>query len=50
MAALPRQLFTNAQIPTCTWFLTKGIDNEMVSNEKKRGRREEFLFNKAHNL
>lgn len=40
MLALPAQLFTNAQIPACVWFLTK--------NKKARGkfrdRRGEVLF------
>lgn len=50
MVALPGQLFTNTQIPACIWFLTKDKANGMVRNEKKRDRREEFLFIDARNL
>jgi len=48
--ALPGQLFTNTQIPACSWFLTRDKANGMVRNEKKRDRREEFLFIDARNL
>ena len=50
MVALPGQLFTNTQIPACIWFLTRDKANGMVRNEKKRDRREEFLFIDARNL
>jgi type I restriction enzyme M protein len=50
MVALPGQLFTNTQIPACIWFLTWDKANGMVRNEKKRDRREEFLFIDARNL
>ena len=50
MVALPGQLFTNTQIPACIWFLTKDKANGMVRSEKKRDRREEFLFIDARNL
>ena len=43
-------MFTNTQIPACIWFLTKDKANGMVRNEKKRDRREEFLFIDARNL
>src|SRR5690606_13107229 len=44
MVAVPGQLFTNTQIPACIWFLTKDKANGMVRDEKKRDRRQEFLF------
>ena len=50
IVALPGQLFTNTQIPACIWFLTRDKANGMVRNEKKRDRREEFLFIDARNL
>ena len=50
MVALPGQLFTNTQIPACIWFLTKDKANGLVLNEKKRDRRNEFLFIDARNL
>ncbi|MEZ5554520.1 type I restriction-modification system subunit M [Haliea sp.] len=50
MVALPGQLFTNTQIPACIWFLTRDKANGLVRNEKKRDRRQEFLFIDARNL
>lgn len=50
MVALPGQLFTNTQIPACIWFLTKDKANGLVLNDKKRDRRNEFLFIDARNL
>lgn len=50
MVALPGQLFTNTQIPACIWLLTKDKANGMVRDEKKRDRRQEFLFIDARNL
>lgn len=50
MVALPGQLFTNTQIPACIWFLTRDKANGMVRSEKKRDRREEFLFIDARGL
>jgi type I restriction enzyme M protein len=50
MVALPGQLFTNTQIPACIWLLTRDKANGMARNEKKRDRREEFLFIDARNL
>ncbi|ODN67164.1 type I restriction-modification system subunit M [Methylophaga muralis] len=50
MVALPGQLFTNTQIPACIWYLTKDKANGLVLNEKKRDRRNEFLFIDARNL
>jgi type I restriction enzyme M protein len=50
MVALPGQLFTNTQIPACIWFLTKDKSNGLVRSEKKRDRRNEFLFIDARNL
>lgn len=50
MVALPGQLFTNTQIPACIWFLTKDKVNGLVLNQKKRNRRDEFLFIDARNL
>ncbi|RUO22611.1 restriction endonuclease subunit M [Aliidiomarina iranensis] len=50
MVALPGQLFTNTQIPACIWFLRKDKTNGMVRSEKKRDRRNEFLFIDARNL
>lgn len=50
MVALPGQLFTNTQIPACIWFLTRDKANGVVRKEKKRDRRQEFLFIDARNL
>lgn len=50
MVALPGQLFTNTQIPACIWFLTRDKANGLVRQEKKRDRRQEFLFIDARNL
>jgi len=50
MIALPGQLFTNTQIPACIWIFTKDKTNGLVMNEKKRDRRNEFLFIDARNL
>lgn len=50
MVALPGQLFTNTQIPACIWFLTRDKANRVVRTEKKRNRRQEFLFIDARNL
>jgi len=51
MVALPGQLFTNTQIPSCIWFLTKnkGMRTDKAGR-KLRDRSEEVLFIDARNL
>jgi len=46
MVALPSQLFTNAQIPACIWFMTKS----KKAQDDVRDRSGETLFIDARNL
>jgi len=50
MVALPSQLFTNAAIPACIWFLTRDKRNGFALDKKKRNRCGEFLFIDARQM
>ena len=51
MVALPGQLFTNAQIPACIWFLTKNKNERSSAADRNlRDRKSEVLFIDARNL
>jgi type I restriction enzyme M protein len=50
MVALPRQLFTNTQIPACIWFLTRNKGERGNANSGSRKRKGETLFIDARNL
>ena len=48
--ALPGQLFTTTQIPTCMWFLSKDKANGFNPGKRKRDRLGQFLFIDARQL
>jgi type I restriction enzyme M protein len=50
IVALPGQLFTNAQIPACIWFLTKNKKARQVGDNFYRDRSGETLFIDARKL